>query len=152
MLVEPADIPDLLPGYEASESNVSLAHLVIESYADPNCDLLTITTSEQTTIFSTRDLRNLKRAIIFQAIWLEGQPNYTTESVPEEQDQDGVVIKAANPSTLTLAPLAARCLIKLSWKSGSRHVRDQGRKRNGNPNRFDYDDNDGCEWQPLPGW
>lgn len=71
-----------------------------------------------------RDIRTIKKALVWQAAWLPEQPDYVGRMNVDSTNQDGqsaAFSPASSPYgreySLTLAPMAARCLKNLSWKA-----------------------------------
>lgn len=64
-----------------------------------------------------RDLNWLKAASCWQTVWQMQQPGYDQRSSLAEITQDGMSIKYKHEWQISLAPLAARALKNLSWKS-----------------------------------
>ena len=70
------------------------------------------------------DLRKLRYALAYQAVWMLGQPGLTTRTGVDQVSQDGVSAHIPDERDLMLAPLAKRMLKQLSWqKSRSLRVR-----------------------------
>jgi hypothetical protein len=67
------------------------------------------------TILSTRNLDWLRMASAYQTAWLVEQPDYFSRMDVSQMTQDGTsaTLKA---DALVLAPLARRCLKRLSWR------------------------------------
>ncbi len=72
--------------------------------------------------WSTRDAGWFGRAIAYQAAWMAGQPDLFSRQDVASLSQDGVTVTYANQAYatttgITLAPLAAKCIGRLSWRS-----------------------------------
>lgn len=63
-----------------------------------------------------RDVRLLRYAEAYQAAWMAAQVDVTTRMDVDQVVQDGVQYSKGDPDAHVLAPLAARCLRKLSWR------------------------------------
>ncbi|GIH26067.1 hypothetical protein Aph01nite_43770 [Acrocarpospora phusangensis] len=63
-----------------------------------------------------RDLRLLKYAEAYQAAWMAAQVDVATRMDVDQVVQDGIQYSKGDPDAHVLAPLAARCLRKLSWR------------------------------------
>src|SRR5690606_12174704 len=73
---------------------------------------------------SARNRRLLRSAVAYQAAWMVGQIDVMTRTDVSQLRQDGSEFTAAHPDSLVLAPLAKRCLDRLSWRGArSRRVR-----------------------------
>jgi hypothetical protein len=71
----------------------------------------------------TRDLYWLGQAVAYQAAWLAGQFGLETRLDATQIQQDGVSTTLQGDG-LTLAPMAARCLRRVSWmRSRTVHIR-----------------------------
>lgn len=70
---------------------------------------------------SERNFDWLRRAVSYQAAWMDAHPDYFERMDVADLDQDGVVA-TFRPDSLVLAPLARRCLKRLSWR-GVRTIR-----------------------------
>ena len=66
---------------------------------------------------SSRDLQWLKMACAFQAAWLTEQPDFLTRINFRTATVDGESVSHRSDSQQNLAPMAARALKNLSWKS-----------------------------------
>lgn len=64
-----------------------------------------------------RDLYWLKQAACWQAAWLDQQPAVDGRSAHTSLSQDGLSVTHDAEYQITLAPLAARSLMNLSWKA-----------------------------------
>jgi len=80
------------------------------------------------------DLKWLKRAVAFQAVWLTTQPDLLTRTEVDSSSQDGASARYSGGEDQVLAPLAKRALRRLSWR-GSRSVTMDG---SGIMSRRDY--------------
>jgi hypothetical protein len=81
---------------------------------------------------SDRDLRLLSKAAAYQAVWQIAQVDVFTRTDVATSSQDGASFTAptGNPDFAQLAPLAKRCLDRLSWrKTRSVRVRRGGQVR-----------------------
>lgn len=79
-------------------------------------DVFSGVVEEQAEHISARNLRLLKSAVAYQAAWMAGQIDVTTRVDVAELDQDGTRMKVSDPDALVLAPLAKRCLDRLTWR------------------------------------
>lgn len=95
-------------GKTVTESDVLLAHAVIEVYANR--------TESASASFSPRDQAWLTSAVCFQAAWMPDQPGYHQRNSYSEVSQDGVNVVYGKEWEINLAPVAARSLKNLSWK------------------------------------
>ncbi len=98
-----------LTGKTVTDETVAEASAVIDIYANR--------TQEASGGMSPRDLGWLMRACSFQAAWMPSQPGFHQRNSYEETTQDGVQIVYGKEWQISLAPLAARALKNLSWKT-----------------------------------
>lgn len=71
-------------------------------------------TTDALTYLKPRDLRLLRQAESYQAVWMAAQVDYYERSDSDLASQDGMQWSKGDPDMHVLAPLAARCLRKLS--------------------------------------
>lgn len=111
----PADVLALL-GQEVDDATVGTANVVIEILGGR---IYTIAASRT----GTHDLEVMKRAVVFESVWITGQPDFFTRldvnAITEGRRSIGV-----KDLSLILAPMAKMALRRVSWlKSRSLHVR-----------------------------
>jgi hypothetical protein len=72
---------------------------------------------------STTDAAWIKKAVVFQVIWLMGQVAPLERQSVSQLSQDGVSVTAPDELTFVLAPMAKRALNNCSWaKTGTLKV------------------------------
>jgi hypothetical protein len=98
------------------------------------------------TDISARDRAWLRKAVCYQAAWLLTQSDYLERNAVSAVAQDGHSATAGNPDWLTLAPLARKCLKRLSWR-GVRTVSSAGRTVVANINSDEYEET--LDWQRI---
>lgn len=140
-----ADVAEIT-GSTVTDEKVDLAQSMIEVRIGRIGD--------QTAYISTRDLAWLKRAVSFQAAWLNAHPDVLTRLDATSVAQDGASAQVRGDG-LVLAPLAKTALRRVSWR-GSRSVHTPSVYRTrasvvypaaeGVVAVFDYPDED---WEPL---
>lgn len=104
---------------ELTGVTVTIAQL---DYAQGVIDLFSGVTEDAWANLSGRNLRLLNAATAYQAVWMAAQVDVITRTDVSELDQDGVKFTPAHQDALLLAPLAKRCLDRLSWH-GARTLR-----------------------------
>lgn len=102
-----------ITGQDLTEAQLTQAYEVIEIDAG-------VTTAARDRL-KPRDLRLLKKAEAFQAAWMAAQVDYTGRSDTDLVSQDGLQFSKGDPDMHLFAPLAVRCLRRLSWRR-SRHL------------------------------
>lgn len=139
------DVYDLT-GREASPESLAAAQTMIELFAGTT----TIASDDQ--LVSSKNLRLLQQAVAWQAVWLDVHPDVLESMDVTGISQDGLNATYANVNAHLLAPLATRCLNRLSWKRAirvgrgnwsRRHLSDRG-------NRDSAVRDDQYEWSPMP--
>lgn len=136
------DVHDVT-GREASPGSLATAQIMIELFAGA-----TEIASDNGDI-SSRNLRLLKQAVAFQAVWLDAHPDVLDAMDVEGVSQDGLSAQYADANAHLLAPLATRCLRRLSWKQQIRVGRSR-RVASDRGNRDSAVSDDRYEWSPLP--
>lgn len=97
-------------GFNATAAQVEQAQAVIEMFAD------TTTDASDAGNISPKNLRLLKLAVAYQATWITQHPDAFTNIDLTNFNQDQVSGTLAHANALILAPLAKRCIDRLSWK------------------------------------
>lgn len=142
---EPADAA-LYTGITPTGQQIQQAQGVIEMFAD---------VTEDADDLAPKNLRLLKQAVAYQAAWITEHPDAFTGLDVDTVSQDSVALKMSHANARVLAPLAKRCVDRLSWKR-NRALRIGPRLAVGGvPRRMNttsavMDDND-PRWQPLGG-
>lgn len=98
-----------LTGASATDAQILQAHTIVELYGE--------VTQESDETLSSRDLRLLKLATVYQCAWMisGAHPDLFSRTQVSELTQDQVSGKLAHDQALMLAPLANQALIRLSW-------------------------------------
>lgn len=112
-------------GATVSQAELEIAQAVVEEFAG--------TTEEASDAgrISTTNLRHLKKAVAFQAAWMQEHPDFFSAmdiSSMAEGSGSGMRIDLANTSATFLAPFARMCISQLSWKA-TRSIRVRPRNR-----------------------
>lgn len=136
------DVHDVT-GREASPASLATAQVMIELFAG------TTEIASDNGDISSRNLRLLKQAVAFQAVWLDAHPDVLDAMDVEGVSQDGLSAQYADANAHLLAPLATRCLRRLSWKQQIRVGRSR-RVASDRGNRDSAVSDDQYEWSPLP--
>ncbi len=139
----PDDVVDLT-GRAASPESLALAHTLIEIFAHVTPE------STDASLVSTRNLRLLTQAVSFQAAWLDTHPDVLDTMDVEGISQDGLNAQYATANAHLLAPLADRCIKRLSWMRAPLRI---GRRRQAILDRGNRDSavhDDRYAWTPMP--
>lgn len=103
--------------------------LTEETVTDSDCvraqDIVEIFcgTTYLATSISQTNLRLLNRAVAYQAAWMTQRPDLYTHMDVDNVSQDGASLSPATVNAQLLAPLAARCIRRLSWLNRPLRVR-----------------------------
>lgn len=94
-------------GINATAMQVDQAQGVVEMFADVTEDSITL---------APKNLRLLKQAVAYQAAWITQHPDWATSMDTTNVSQDQVSATFLHANAGILAPLAKRCIDRLSWK------------------------------------
>lgn len=131
-------------GRDASPENLALAQSIVELFAGT-----TELTSEEGLISST-NLRRLRNAVAYQAVWNDAHPDVLETMDVEGVSQDGLNAQYANANAHLLAPLAKRNIDRLSWHTQGIRARRRRMPGTVRGNRDSAVADDQYEWSPLP--
>lgn len=136
-------------GVTVTAAQVEQAQAVVELFAD------TTTDASDAGNISAKNLRLLKLAVAYQAAWITQHPDAFTNIDVNSFNQDQVSGTLTHANALILAPLAKRCIDRLSWKR-VRPLRIGPRSQAGHiPRTMNLTsavmDDDDPRWQPLGG-
>jgi hypothetical protein len=96
-----------------------------------------------------RDQYWLRAATAWQAVWMTGQAGVTARNLGTTIETEGLTVEHAAEYEVVLAPLAARSLRNLSWKS-SRAVAVGTTSHSIGARNFTLEQSDPCSvWYPL---
>lgn len=131
-------------GKTVTDAQVQQAQAVVEIFAGT-----TVAASDAGNI-SSKNLRLLRLAVAYQAAWIPEHPDAFTGMDTASVSQDQVTATWLHANAQVLAPLAKRCMDRLSWKLRPLRVRRGGRalSRTLNVTSADADEND-PRWRPL---
>ncbi|QQM45197.1 hypothetical protein [Streptomyces liliifuscus] len=135
-------------GLNATAAQVEQAQAIVEIFADTTED------ASDAGNISSKNLRLLKLAVAYEAAWITQHPDVFTNIDLTQVQQDGVVATMQHNNALVLAPMAKRCIDRLSWRrTRSQRIGPMAGSRGGVPRRMNAtnavaDDND-PRWQPL---
>lgn len=97
-------------GVTVTAAQVAQAQAVVQIFAD------TTTDASDAGNISEKNLRLLKQATAYQAAWISQHPDAFTNMDVTNVSQDQVSASFLHANALILAPLAKRCIDRLSWK------------------------------------
>lgn len=98
---------------------------------------------------STRNQRFLKRAVCWQAPWVAAHPDILEAMDVTGVSGDGVSAQHATDTAAFLAPMARRCLNRVSWKHAPLRIRGGRRVVVDTGNRDDAVRDDAFIWSPM---
>ncbi len=93
-------------GREVTADQIALAMPVIEIFTGVTTDVV---------LRRPRDLRMLRYATAYQAVWMPAQVDVLTRMDVDDVDQDGVEFSKGDVDAHTLAPLAKLSIKRLTW-------------------------------------
>jgi len=136
-----------ITGVTVTADDVTRAQFIVELFAG------TTTATSDNGLLSTWNLRMLKWAVAFQAAWMKSKPDIYTNVDMDGVSQDGVSGTYGNENANLLAPLALRCLRRLSWwnrpLTARRRTPGMGMQYQlGDRDSVGYDDN-APDWVPT---
>ena len=109
------DVDDLT-GVTVTDPQIAIAQAIIEIHVARTEDVPADT-------ITARDVQWLKRAVAYQTVWVNANPDLFTRIEHVTILQDGVEVRDLPPDALTLAPLAKKAIRRLSWmKTRSIHT------------------------------
>src|SRR5687768_3330046 len=132
-----------ITGREATQESLAAAQVIVEIFSG------TTELASDDELISSRNLRFLKNAVAFQAVWLDAHPDVLDAMDVEGVSQDGLNAQYANANAHLLAPLANRCIARLSWRRQIQ-TRPRGGASSDDGNRDSAVRDDQFEWAPLP--
>lgn len=138
-----SDVADVT-GREASAESLALAHTMIEMISG------TAPAASDNGLIAGRNLELLRKAVCFQAVWLDSHPDVLDAMDVQGVSQDGLNAQYASAHAHLYAPLAMMCIRRLSWKKAPLRARPW--RAGANNNRASRDSavaDDQYEWTPL---
>lgn len=102
-------------------------------------------------LVSLRNQTRLRQAICFQAVWLDGHPDVLQTMDVRGVSQDGLSAQYAHANAHLYAPLAWRCIMRLTWMKAPHRVRGPRSLVSDTGNRDSAVRDDQYVWTPLPG-
>lgn len=135
-------------GVTVTAAQVEQAQVLVEVFADTTEDASTAGN------ISPKNLRLLRFAVAYQAAWLDSHPDAFQNLDLTQIQQDGIVATMQHNNALVLAPMAKRCVDRLSWRrTRSLRIGPMASAGRGIPRRMNLtsataDDND-PRWRPL---
>jgi hypothetical protein len=99
-----------LTGVTVDESTCLQAQGAIETFTDADPD-----SSANRGGLSAKNLKLLEKATAYQAAWIPAHPDWAQNIDATSVQQDGVVISTPDRNAWVCAPMAARCIHRLSW-------------------------------------
>lgn len=97
-------------GISVTAAQVEQAQALVEIFADVTED------ASEGGLIAEKNLRLLKLAVAYQTAWITAHPDAFTNLDASSVSQDQVSANLRHENALILAPLAKRCIDRLSWK------------------------------------
>lgn len=131
-------------GRTASPESLALAQSMVEDFSG------TTVLASTNELISTRNLRLLSKAVAYQAVWLDSHPDVLDGMDVNGISQDGLSASYQHANAALLAPMAKRCIDRLSWKLRPLKARKSPRyDESGNRDSAIADDQH--TWTPMRG-
>lgn len=124
-----ATVADVLAitGATVSADQLTRAQFIIEVAADvsPDSSFEQSDTTQPSGLISPKNLRYLKMAVAYQAAWMLAHPDVFTNVDVKDLSEDGLSFTAGNSDSNVLAPMARKCVRRLTWMRPNRSIRVQ---------------------------
>jgi|SRR6185369_3789521 len=127
-----------------TEDDIASAQMIVELFAN------TTTDASDAGLISSRNLRLLSFATSYQAAWMTEHPDVFTSVDVTSFSQDGMSAQQAHANAHLLAPLAKRCIDRLSWVLEPLRGYRPMRNFTDTANRDSAVHDDDVPWLPLP--
>lgn len=138
-----AEVQDYPSPIDVTQAHVDLAQDMIEIQANT-----TETASDDGNI-SPRNLRLLNRAVIYQAIFIANHPELLVTHDVTNASSDGLTASYRTADAQLYAPMATRCLNRLSWRQTGIRVGKREQYLSDRGNRDSAVRDDGRRWTQL---
>lgn len=134
-----------ITGKEPTQANIILGQIIVSIFSGVSDQAF------EDEVIGTANLTNLKRAVAFQAVWLGAHPDVLEAMDVEGVSQDGLSAQYATANAHLLAPLAQRCISRLSWKRAPIRTGRSRRHRRAldTGNRDSAIRDDQFQWTPI---
>lgn len=133
---------ELTYGQVVTDQDIAIAQDIVEVFAG------TTELASDNELISTRNLRLLEKAVAYQAIFVRDHPDILSVMDTTGVSQDGLSATYQHDNAALLAPMAKRCIDRLSWKLRPLRARKSGRiDESGNRDSAIADDQ--YVWTPL---
>lgn len=141
--IDAAGVHDIT-GRTPTDENLALAHSIIEDLAGFDGDL-------DNEGVSSKNATRLRKAVAYESVWLDSHPDALDAMDTTDTSADGVSGTYKTDKAAFLAPLAQRCLNRVTWLNGAIRT---GRPRQAlldDGNRDDAVRDDAYAWTPMEG-
>lgn len=128
---------------ETTEAQLMLAQVFIEIFAG------TTETASDEELISAQNLTRLAQAVAFQAVWLDDHPDVVKAMDVRGVSQDGLSAEYLHANAHLLAPMAKRCIDRLTWKRAPLRVRGPRTTYPDRGNRDSAVRDDQYVWTPM---
>lgn len=129
-------------GQEVTAASITLAQTIVGIVAGVADQALAAD------VIATGNLTLLKKAMSFEAVWLDAHPDVLTTMDVEGVSQDGLSATYATRYAQLIAPLAMLCINRLSWKRAPIRIGKSRRRQLNRGNRDSAVRDDNFEWTP----
>jgi hypothetical protein len=136
------DVVDIT-GRTTTAESLALARSMIATFTG------TTETASDNGLISTTNLNRVKKAVCFQAVWLDSHPDVLDAMDVQGVSQDGLSAQYASANAHLLAPMAQREIRRLSWMRAPLRARRSTRYASYRGNRDSAVADDQYEWTPM---
>lgn len=138
-----AEVEDYPSPVTVTQAHIDLAQDMIEIQAG--------TTEEASDegLIGSRNLRLLNRAVIYQAIFVANHPEILVSNDVTGANADGVSAQYRTADAQLYAPMATRCIARLSWRMQGIRTARRARMLSNRGNRDSAARDDQRPWVPL---
>jgi hypothetical protein len=142
-------------GSTVTDAELLQAQLIIEIVADvsPESSFEAGNPDVTTGLISEKNLRYLMMAVAYQAAWMQAHPDVYTNADTKDVSEDGLSFTAGNKDANVLAPLARKCVRRLTWMRPNRSLRLGRRLDPAFMSKFGSRDSavadDSRDWSPM---
>lgn len=137
-----ADVVDIT-GRSATDENIALARTMISTFTG------TTETASDNELISSMNLLRIKRAVCYQAVWLDSHPDVLDAMDVQGVSQDGLSAQYASANAHLLAPMAQREIRRLSWMRAPLRARRSTRYASYRGERDSAVADDQYMWTPM---
>lgn len=135
-----------ITGRTPTDESLALAQSIVEDIAGFDGDI-----DDTADVVSPKNATRLRKAVAYQAVWLDSHPDALDAMDVEGTSADGVSGTYRGPHAAYLSPLAWMSLKRVSWLKGPIRIGHPRRALVDDGNRDDATRDDAFVWTPMEG-